>query len=97
MGHVKFGKLPTSRKWKDVVAHLVATDVNVAGLADAVFKATKQALARAAGDAAFVEVCWLLNKVPQAAKLVHINAALTEIGTIQRSNVAWQLARSGGG
>jgi hypothetical protein len=80
MGHVRLGKLPTSRKWEDVVAYLAAADVNVAGLADAVFKATEQALARAAGDAAFVEVCWLLIKIPQAAKAADVAAALKEIG-----------------
>lgn len=80
MGHVRLGKLPASRKWKDVVAHLAATDVDVAGVASAVFKATEGALRRASSDAAFVEVCWLLIKIPQAAKSADAVAALTEIG-----------------
>jgi len=72
--------LPASRKWKDVVAYFVATDVDVARLANAVFKATEGALTRASSDAAFVEVCWLLIKIPQAAKSADPVAALTEIG-----------------
>lgn len=80
MGHVRLGKLPTSRKWRDVVAYLVAGDVDVTGLANAIFKAAEKAMKRAANDPAFVEVCWLLIKIPQAAKSGDFAAALAEIG-----------------
>ena len=66
MGHVRLGKLPTSRKWRDFVAYLAAGDVDVSGLADAIFKAAEKALKRTSKDPAFVEACWLLIKIPQA-------------------------------
>ncbi len=80
MGHVRLGKLPTSRKWKDVVAFLTAGDVDVSALANAIFKAAETALKRATQDPAFVEVCWLLIKIPQAAKSEDFAAALKELG-----------------
>lgn len=80
MGHVRLGKLPASQKWKDIVAYLAAGDVDVGHLANAIYKATEKALKRAATDAAFVEVCWLLIKIPQAAKSADFAAALKEIG-----------------
>lgn len=85
MGHVRLGKLPASRKWKDIIAYLAAGDVDVAKLADAIFKATEKALTRAAKDAAFIEVCWLLIKIPQAAKSADFAAALNEIGIVAPS------------
>lgn len=80
MGHVRLGKLPTSLKWQDVVAHLAKSEVDVAGLANAILKASEKALKLAASDDAFVEMCWLLIKIPQAAKSSDIAAALKEIG-----------------
>ncbi len=80
MGHVRLARLPTSRKWKDVVAYLAAGDVDVSGLADAIFKAAEKALKRTSKDPAFVEACWLLIKIPQAAKSPDFVAALKELG-----------------
>jgi len=80
MGHVRLGKLPTSKKWKDVVAYLAGGDVDVSGLADAIFKAADKALKQASKDPAFVEVCWHLIKIPQAAKSADFAAALKELG-----------------
>lgn len=80
MGHVRLGKLPASRKWKDIVAYLAAGDVDVGHLANAIYKATENDLMLAAKDDAFVEVCWLLIKIPQAAKSPDFAKALKEIG-----------------
>jgi hypothetical protein len=72
--------LPTSRKWKQVVAYFVAGDVDVAQLASAISLAAERAMNRAWKDDVFVEVCWLLIKIPQAARSGHFTAALKEVG-----------------
>ena len=80
MGHVRLGKLPTSRKWRDIVAYLAAGEVDVAELAKAISAGTEKALRRAANDPAFVEASWLLVKIPQAAKSKDFAGALRDIG-----------------
>jgi len=82
MGHVRLGTLPASKKWRDIVAYLTAGKVDVAELANAISQAAEQALRRAANDPAFVEACWLLIKIPQAAKSTDFAQALRAIGII---------------
>lgn len=80
MGHIRLGKLPATRRWREVVAFLTEGEVDVADLADAVARASDKSLKQAIRDPAFVEALWLLIKIPQAAKSGNFAAALTQIG-----------------
>jgi hypothetical protein len=80
MGHVRLGKPPASKKWREIVGYLAEADVSVAELADAVAAASEKSLARATKDPAFIEALWLLLKVPHAAKAEQFAEALRELG-----------------
>ena len=80
MGHVRLGKLPASRKWQDIVAYLASSEMDVANLANSISEATQKALLKAENDAAFVETCWLLINIPQAAKADDVVGAFKDIG-----------------
>jgi hypothetical protein len=80
MGHLRLAKPPASRKWREIVAYVTAGDVDVAQLANAISRAAEKSLRRAADDAAFVEACWLLTKIPEAAKSKDFSKALRDIG-----------------
>jgi len=61
------GKLPATRKWREVVALLAegADDLTVASSAA---DAAEYALQRAASDPGFLEAFWLLTQLPLAAR-----------------------------
>ena len=66
MGHVRLGKLPATRHWRQVVKLLGAHELVVADIAAAVERSADRSLATAVDDPGFVESFWLLVKVPQA-------------------------------
>ena len=80
MGHVRLGKLPASKKWREIVSCLTAADVPVADLANAVAGTSEKSLTAAAKDAAFIEALWLLLKIPEAAKATCFGHALRQLG-----------------
>lgn len=79
MGHVRLGRLPATRQWREVV-ELLNTDGTIAGLAHAVERAADHALAKAVDDPAFVEVLWRLLKIPEAVAAPNLVEALSKIG-----------------
>lgn len=79
MGHVRFGKPPTTRKWLEVVGLLSEGDVHVPYLAEAVERAADRSLADAVKDPAFVEALWLFLKVPQAARSEDFSGELRKL------------------
>lgn len=80
MGHSRLGRLPTSRKWKEVVALLGGGGLSAQALAEAVANAAIQDLERAANDKTLVAVYQMLANIPQAAKEIDFQAALKKIG-----------------
>ncbi|MDB5507120.1 MAG: uncharacterized protein JWR75_1758 [Devosia sp.] len=80
MGHVRLGRLPASRKWKEVIGYLSAADFSAAELAEAVASACDQSLERNKKDPALIEALWLLIRIPQAAKSKEFADALRELG-----------------
>ncbi|BCH23559.1 hypothetical protein [Mesorhizobium sp. L-8-3] len=80
MGHIRLGRPPATRQWREVVDFLTAGEVDIADLADAVARASDKSLKQAIKDPAFVEALWLLVKIPQAAKSGDFAAALATIG-----------------
>lgn len=66
MGHVRLGKPPATRKWRQVVELLGAHELAIADIAAAVERSADRSLATAVRDPGFVESFWLLLKLPQA-------------------------------
>lgn len=80
MGHVRLGRLPATRKWKDVVKLLGGAEVEISSLAEAVERACDRSLADAVKDPAFVEALWLFLKIPQAARADNFAGELGKLG-----------------
>jgi hypothetical protein len=80
MGHLRLGTLPTSRKWREVVALLPEPSSTVSEIAAATMEAAKHGVDRAADDAGFIETFWLLTQIPLAAREENFAAALNRIG-----------------
>ena len=80
MGHVRLGKSPATRKWKEVVGLLGAADVSVADIANAVEKAADRTLREAVNDPGFVEAIWLFLKMPLAARSADFIGELLKLG-----------------
>ena len=79
MGHVRLGKLASSRKWRDVVA-LLSRGADVSVLADAVATAAENELISARGDPVLACAVWLLTQLPLAARSDNFAAELTKLG-----------------
>lgn len=82
MGHVRLGKMPASKKWKEVVQCLAEAEVDLGRLADSVAVATEDSLSGATKDPGFIEALWLLIRIPQAAKERGIAKSLRELGIV---------------
>lgn len=80
MGHSRLGRLPTSRKWKEVIALLGGDGLSAQALAEAVANAAVGDLEKAAKDKTLVAVYQMLANIPQAAKEHDFQAALKNIG-----------------
>jgi len=80
MGHVRLGKLPASKKWKEIVQYLADGNISVAELADRIAEACDKSFAVATNDPAFQKALHLLCQIPQAAKQDNISEALAKLG-----------------
>ena len=80
MGHIRLGSPPATRKWREVVALLGASELRVGDIAEAVERASDRSLATAVDDPAFIEALWLLTKIPLAAKEDDFAVALRKLG-----------------
>src|SRR5687768_7190800 len=80
MGHVRLGKPPATRRWKQVVELLAADSLVIGEIACAVERAADRSLATAVQDPGFVESFWLLLKLPQAVAADDVDAALQALG-----------------
>lgn len=79
MGHVRLGRIPTTRKWKEVVKLLGEADIEISRVAEAVEKACDRSLASAVKDPVFIEALWLFLKIPQAARVDDFASALGKL------------------
>lgn len=80
MGHVRFGKPPATRKWREVVALLDESEFRIGDIASAVERSSDRSLSQAVNDPGFVESLWLLLKIPLAAGEPDLETALRGIG-----------------
>lgn len=79
MGHNHLGKLPRTRKWRDVVTLLAAGSA----LEDIAFKAgvaAEDGLHASRNDPGFVRVCWLIAQIPLAARSEDFVGGLRSLG-----------------
>lgn len=80
MGHQRLAPLPASKNLPEIIGLILAGDAPDAQLVDAVTKACDTMLQRGIKDQAFIEVLWLLVRIPQAAASPNIKEALQAIG-----------------
>lgn len=79
MGHLRLGKLPRTRCWKEVVS-LIGCGASTASVAGATLDATEQELLSGANDLGVVRTVWLLTQLPDAARGDNFSNALLELG-----------------
>jgi len=80
MGHLRLGTLPTSKKWREVVALIPESSASAPELAAATMEAAKGGIRRAANDAGFIKTFWLLTQIPLAARQQEFATALRRLG-----------------
>lgn len=79
MGHVRLGRLPDTKPWRLVVAH-IANGESVAVIAAGASAAAVRGLERGRFDRGVARVIFLLARTALAARQADFAAALTEIG-----------------
>jgi hypothetical protein len=79
VGHIRLGRLPSSKRWSQVV-ELLRVGGSVAELAAATADAAESEFQSAKGDPALAYVVWLLTQLPLAARSQHFAARLVELG-----------------
>lgn len=79
MGHLRLGRLPQSRKWREVV-DLLDTAAPVNEVAGASAAAAESALRGAVADPALTQTVWLLTQLPLAARSADFPANLANLG-----------------
>jgi hypothetical protein len=79
MGHIRLGRLPTAKKWQQVVA-LLERNASVDAIAAQAASAAEEDLAAGAADPGFIRACWLLAQVPLAARGPDFADALQGLG-----------------
>jgi hypothetical protein len=79
MGHSRIGRIPATRKWRQVVS-LISAGADVAEVAAATASAAEQTLERAADDPLLRRAFWLLTQIPLAARQPDFAQALRQLG-----------------
>ncbi|MEL6958770.1 MAG: hypothetical protein AAGL89_07465 [Pseudomonadota bacterium] len=79
MGHTRLGKLPRSKRWREV-GGLLESDVPLDLVAEAAAKASERDLSRASKDPLFQFVSSLLVRLPLLARAPGFEDALADIG-----------------
>jgi len=80
MGHVRLGKPPATRKWREVVDLLRASEFAVADIAAAVERSADRSLSTAVQDPGFVETFWMLLRLPYAVASEDAQSELRSLG-----------------
>lgn len=79
MGHIRLGRLPRGRRWKQVV-ELLRTGGSVDALAAATAHAAEREIASAKNDPVFAQAVWLLTQLPLAARSPDYEKRLAALG-----------------
>lgn len=86
MGHTRLGRLPRTRRWKDVVDLLDEPSLDAPKVAQATALAAGQRLRRLSNDPTLVHCFWILTRLTTAARRSDFGAALAEIGVETRAD-----------
>ena len=79
MGYIRLGRLPTAKKWQQVVA-LLERNASVDAIAAQAASAAEDDLAVGTTDPGFIRACWLLAQIPLAARGPDFAHALRGLG-----------------
>ena len=79
MGHSRLGRIPTTRRWQEVI-RLLALGEEVERVAAASSLAAEGSLPRLRNDPAFLSSFWLLIQIPRAARSEDFAGALRGLG-----------------
>lgn len=84
MGHLRLGRLPKTRRWRDVVDLLEAAPDDAATIAQATLTAAERRLREAGRDPSLTHAVWLLIRVTQAARTQDFQEVLQQMGLPSR-------------
>jgi hypothetical protein len=79
MGHQRLGILPTTRRWRQVIA-LITGGAGAEAVAAATADAAEASLKAASDDTALRHAFWLLTQIPLAARTPNFGIALRNLG-----------------
>jgi hypothetical protein len=80
MGHIRLGRLPRTRTWKQVVNLIDDKDSGAPAIAGATLKASEKGLEQVSNDSALVQSFWLLTQLPLCARAENYAEELRRIG-----------------
>jgi hypothetical protein len=80
MGHVRLGRLPKYRRWREVVELLGTTPGDTPAVARATIEAAEGRLRLLANDPSLVHSFWLLTRITWAARSPDFATALSDFG-----------------
>jgi hypothetical protein len=80
MGHIRIGKLPKIRGWKQVIALLDSADSSSSEIAMATAKAAKDFFSQKRSDTALAFSYWVLTQITSKAKSENYVQEISEIG-----------------
>ncbi len=86
MGHIRTGRLPKTRRWRQVVALLDAPTLDAPSVAKATALAAEQRLRALANDPSLVHCFWILTRLVTAARRPDFADALAEIGIAAKAD-----------
>ena len=79
MGHVRLGRLPRSKAWKEVVG-LITAGADVSQIANATMRAADTAFSFVLNDHGFTEAVWMMTQLAIAAKKDNFHEHLNSLG-----------------
>jgi hypothetical protein len=81
MGHVRLGRLPTTRRWGDVVDLLrLSSAEEVGAVALATLQASERRLQELGGDPSLTYCFWLVTRLASASRGTDFTGAVAELG-----------------
>src|SRR5258706_12183825 len=80
MAHIRLGRLPRTRTWRQVVDLIDDKDSGARAIARATLKASEKGLEQAPNDSALVQSFWLLTQLPLCARAENYTEELWRIG-----------------
>jgi hypothetical protein len=80
MGHIRLGRLPRTRTWRQVVDLIDDKDSSAPAIARATLRASEKGLEQAPNDSALVQSFWLLTQLPLCARAANYTGELRRIG-----------------